>query len=285
MGNLRTAVLAWLFAASTGRALLLRWEDLDAGRVRPGAAAGQAADLAALGLVFTGEALVQSSRAEVYAAALATLDTFECFCTRAEIAAAASAPHGGPRRYPGTCRRLSAAERARRRRSRAPALRLDADGAVAEIVDVLHGRRRGLVDDIVLARPDGVAAYHLACVVDDAATGVDQVVRGDDLLPSAIDQAHLATLLGHPPPTYAHVPLALNGQGRRLAKRDGAVTMTDLVAAGLGPAAVLNLIAVSLGLAEPGERVNLAALLERFEASRLPREPWVVTPPPVRVRR
>lgn len=271
-------MLAWLFAAQTGRRLLLRWEDLDAGRVRPGAAEQQAADLAALGITFDDEPLVQSRRTAVYAAALESLRrrTFECFCTRAEIAAAASAPHGAPGRYPGTCRHLSPAQRDERRRRRAPALRLRADGATQEVVDVVHGRVGGLVDDIVLRRPDGVASYHLAVVVDDAASGVDQVVRGEDLLPSAVDQAHLTTLLGHVPPTYAHVPLALNRQGRRLAKRDGAVTLADLAALGVGPEHVLERIAVSLRLAATGERVDLSTLLERFDPTRLPREPWVL---------
>lgn len=279
-------MLAWLFAARSGRRLLLRWEDLDAGRVRPGAGEQQAADLAALGITFDGAPLVQSRRGAVYAAALESLSrrTFQCFCTRAEIAAAAAAPHGTPRRYPGTCRHLSAAQRDERRRSRSPALRLRADGAVQEILDLRHGKRSGPVDDVVLTRPDGVASYHLAVVVDDAATGVDQVVRGEDLLPSAVDQAYLATLLGHVPPTYAHVPLALNAQGRRLAKRDGAVTLTDLAALGVDAEQVLNLIAVSLRLAATGERIDLATLLERFDPSRLPREPWIVTPPSTRVR-
>ena len=278
LGNLRTAVLAWLFAAASRRRLLLRWEDLDAGRVRAGAAEQQAADLAALGIAFDGDPLLQSRRAAVYAAALESLEgrTFECFCTRAEIAAAASAPHGAPRRYPGTCRHLSVAQRDERRRRRAPALRLRADRATQEIVDVLHGCIGGPVDDIVLRRPDGVASYHLAVVVDDAATGVDQVVRGEDLLPSAIDQAHLGTLLGHPPPTYAHVPLALNKESGRLAKRDGAVTLGGLAALGVGPDRALERIAVSLRLATLGERVELATLLDRFDPARLPREPWVL---------
>ena len=157
LGNLRTAVLAWLFARSTGRRFLLRIEDLDTGRVRPGMAEQQAADLAALGLDFDPPTLVQSARSEVYAAALATLatSTFECFCTRREIAEAASAPHGIVPRYPGTCRNLTAAERADRRQTRAPALRLRADGAEQTIPDLLHGTVTGPVDDIVVRRNDG----------------------------------------------------------------------------------------------------------------------------------
>ena len=145
--------------------------------------------------------------------------TYECFCSRREIAEAASAPHGAVPRYPGTCRNLTEAERGSRRLTRPPALRLRADGAWQTMHDVLHGEVTAEVDDFVVRRNDGVPAYNLAVVVDDASTGIDQVVRGDDLLPAAATQAYLATLLGHRPPTYAHVPLAVNVEGRRLAKR------------------------------------------------------------------
>jgi glutamyl-tRNA synthetase len=283
LGNLRTAVLAWLFARSSGRRFLLRVEDLDAGRVRPGLAERQAADLAALGLTFDPPVVVQSGRTAAYDRALAALGgrTYECFCTRREIAEAASAPHldrgqHGRRRYPGTCRKLTEAERAARRARRPPALRLDAGGATMTVHDLLHGTVTGRVDDIVLRRNDGVAAYHLAVVVDDIEFGVDQVVRGEDLLGSAVDQGYLATLLGAQPPTYAHVPLAVNRDGRRLAKRDGAVTLGDLRAAGVGAGQVLNRVAVSLRLAVPGEPVTPADLLARFDPAVLPREPWLV---------
>ena len=234
LGNLRTALLAWLFARSTDRRFLLRIEDLDTERVRVGLADQQRADLEALGLDFDGEPVLQSGRGPAYAAALEALAgrTYECFCTRREIAEAASAPHGVVGRYPGTCRDLTRAQRAERRQARTPALRLRAEEAEQAVSDLLHAEVHGVVDDIVVRRNDGVAAYHLAVVVDDADSGVDQVVRGDDLLPSAISQAYLARLLGHAPPTYAHVPLAVNTQGRRLAKRDGAVTLADLGALG-----------------------------------------------------
>jgi glutamyl-tRNA synthetase len=277
LGNLRTAVLAWLFARSSDRRFLLRIEDLDAGRVRPGIADQQTADLVALGLDFDPPTLVQSARSEVYAAALARLAgrTFECFCTRREVAEAASAPHGAVPLYPGTCRNLTPEERAERRRTRRPALRLRADGARQTIWDTLHGPVSGAVDDIVLRRNDGVAAYHLAVVVDDGESGVDQVVRGDDLLSSAVSQAYLARLLGYPVPTYAHVPLALNPEGRRLAKRDGAVTLSDLAALGRTPAQVLGLLAQSL---DRPPVTTVTELLPGFDPAWLPREPWVVTP-------
>jgi glutamyl-tRNA synthetase len=280
LGNLRTAVLAWLFARSTGRRFLLRIEDLDAGRVRPGVAEQQIADLTALGIAFDGVPVVQSARGKAYEAALERLAgrTYECFCTRREIAEAASAPHDeqlGRRRYPGTCRNLTGADRAARRTGRTPALRLRADDAEFTVTDALHGDVAGVVDDIVLRRNDGVAAYNLAVVVDDAGSGIDQVVRGDDLLAAAVNQAYLATLLGTEPPTYAHVPLAVNADGRRLAKRDGAVTLADLAAVGMTPPDVLAQIAASLDLARHGESVVLPELLARFDPDSLPRQPWI----------
>jgi glutamyl-tRNA synthetase len=278
LGNLRTAVLAWLFARSTGRHLLLRIEDLDFSRVRPGLAERQCADLAALGLEFDEPLVVQSSRMAAYEQVLTGLAerSYECFCTRREIAEAASAPHGSVARYLGSCRNLTDAERAVRRAARSPALRLRADGASATVHDLLHGDVTGLVDDFVIRRNDGVPAYNLAVVVDDADTGIDQVVRGEDLLPSAINQAFLAGVLGYPVPTYAHVPLAVNARGARLAKRDGAVTLADLRRLGAGPAEVMSMIAESLQLAAPGESVDLERLLQRFDPALIPPEPWIV---------
>jgi glutamyl-tRNA synthetase len=248
--------------------------------VRPGIAEQQLSDLTALGITFDGEPLVQSRRLAAYEEALRSLAdvTYECFCSRREIAQAASAPHGAVPRYPGTCQNLTEADRRSRRLTRQPALRLRADGAWQTIHDVLHGEITAEVDDVVLRRNDGVPAYNLAVVVDDVFSGIDQVVRGEDLLPAAATQAYLTKLLGHHPPTYAHVPLAVNVEGRRLAKRDGAVTLPELAAYGMTPDAVLSVIAQSLELAEPGEPVSLDGMLERFDPGWLPREPWVVVP-------
>jgi glutamyl-tRNA synthetase len=233
-----------------------------------------------LGVTFDGEPLVQSLRLAAYQEALVSLadQTYECFCSRREIAEAASAPHGSVTRYPGTCRNLTEAQRNERRLTRQPALRLRADGAQQTIGDVLHGQITAEVDDIVLRRNDGVPAYNLAVVVDDLYSGIDQVVRGDDLLSTTPTQAFLAELLGHIPPIYAHVPLAVNAEGRRLAKRDGPVTLPELTEAGTEPGAVLSWIAESLNLAAPGEQASLDAMLERFDPGRLPLGPWVVVP-------
>lgn len=278
LGNLRTAVLAWLFARSTGRRFLVRVEDLD--RVRPGAEQGQLADLAALGIDWDAEVVHQSRRLRMYDDAIDRLSrsglTYECFCTRREILQATSAPHAPAGAYPGTCRALSDSEREEKKAAgRPPAVRLRAGTDFFTVHDVLHGDFTGIVDDLVLRRGDGTPAYNLAVVVDDAAQGIDQVVRGDDLLASAPRQAYLAGLLGLPAPVYAHVPLALNEEGKRLAKRDGAVTLADQRALGHTPADVLGRIAVSLRLADPGEPVSLPLLLDRWDPARLPRHPWV----------
>ena len=274
VGNLRTALLAWLCARSTGRAFVLRVEDLD--RVREGAEQRQLDDLAAIGLDWDGPVVRQSERARYYDAALASLAgrglVFECFCTRREILDAPSAPHAPPGAYPGTCRDLTEAERDERRRDRPAALRLRAETSTFTIDDVLHGSCTGVVDDFVLRRGDGAVAYNLAVVVDDAQQDVDQVVRGNDLLSSAPRQAYLATLLGATPPTYVHVPLALNSAGQRLAKRDGAVSRTELEARGVD---VLGLTAASLGL----EGSTPHELLETFDVLAVPRAPWTFTPP------
>jgi len=275
LGNLRTALLAWLFARSTGRQFLMRVEDLD--RVRAGAEARQLADLHAIGLEWDGPVVRQSERTALYDDAIAHLTatgmTYECFCTRREIQEAASAPHAPDGAYPGTCRDLTAAERASK--TRPPAVRLRADVTEFSIHDDITGAFHGQVDDLVLRRVDGVAAYNLAVVVDDGAQGVDQVVRGDDLLTSSPRQAYLASLLDIPAPTYAHVPLALNAQGKRLAKRDGAVTLEDQAALGLGPQDVLHLLARSLELAESDERVSPGDILRRFDSQKLPTTPWI----------
>ncbi|OZC46706.1 tRNA glutamyl-Q(34) synthetase GluQRS [Rhodococcus sp. 06-621-2] len=275
LGNLRTALLAWLFARSTGRQFLMRVEDLD--RVREGAEARQLADLRAIGLDWDGPVVRQSERTALYDDAIAHLTaagmTYECFCTRREIQEAASAPHAPDGAYPGTCRNLTAAERATK--TRPPAVRLKADVTEFSVHDDVLGAFHGQVDDLVLRRVDGVAAYNLAVVVDDGEQGVDQVVRGDDLLTSSPRQAYLASLLDIPAPTYAHVPLALNAQGKRLAKRDGAVTLEDQAALGLGPRDVLHLLARSLELAEADEQVSPGNILRRFDPQKLPTTPWV----------
>jgi glutamyl-tRNA synthetase len=281
---LRTALLAWLFARSQDAAFLVRIDDLDSSRVRPGVAESQLADLAALGLDWDGPVVRQSARLELYRAAIVRLDAadllYPCYCTRAEIREAASAPHGAlpEGAYPGTCRELTATQRADRERSgRPPALRLRAAGAVVTFSDRLLGARRDTVDDLVVRRNDGAPAYNLAVVVDDAAQDVSEVVRGADLLDTTARQLHLGGVLGAPAPTYAHVPLVLGPDGARLAKRHGAVTLADRAAQGETSLDVRSRLAASVGLATAGEQPSLAELLERFDPSALPSEPSVLT--------
>jgi glutamyl-tRNA synthetase len=274
IGNLRTALLAWLWARSTGRRFVLRMDDLD--RVQPGAAIRQLDDLRTIGLDWDGPVLRQSERVDEYRAAINRLTasglTYPCFCTRREIQDAPSAPHSPPGTYPGTCRDLMPDEISARSPARPAALRLRADVTEWTIQDERHGTVTGTVDDFVLVRNDGVPAYNLTVVVDDDAQDVDQVVRGDDLLSSAPRQAYLAALLGFELPTYVHVPLALNTSGARLAKRDGAVTRTELEARGID---VFGLITDSLGW----RGSNPDELRLRFDPTSVPTEPWIFEPP------
>ncbi|MBF9519611.1 tRNA glutamyl-Q(34) synthetase GluQRS [Mycobacteroides chelonae] len=272
IGNLRTALLAWLLARSTDRGFLMRVEDLDT-RTSSTVARRQLADLAAIGLEWDEPVVWQSDRSTAYDAVLAALHSrgllYECYCSRKDIAQAPTAPHSPPGAYPGTCRNLSESRRAQHRAAhpeRPPALRLRTENSVFPVQDALHGEYTGLVDDFVVRRGDGVIAYNVAVVIDDHAQGIDQVVRGDDLLASAPRQAYLGTLLGYPVPTYAHVPLVLNTAGARLAKRDGAVTVADL-----GAQRAFDLICDSLGY----EAANAAELLGQFDAQRIPRDPWI----------
>src|SRR5436305_1790981 len=250
LGNLRTALLAWLFARSAGSRFLVRMEDLDTQRVRPGIEERQLADMAAIGLDWDGPVARQSERTGLYEQALARLETYPCYCTRAEIREAASAPQRMPAEgaYPGTCRELTAAQRAERETAgRRPALRLNAGAPLVDFEDRLVGRHSAVVDDFVLRRGDGAFAYNLAVVLDDADQGIEEVVRGADLVDSTPRQLHLARMLGLPEPAYAHVPLMLGSDGARLAKRHGAVTLAER---GGTPAEVLSEIAASAGLCE-----------------------------------
>ncbi len=282
LGNLRTALVAWLFARQAGSRFLMRVEDLDPASSSVEHEAQQLADLRALGLDWDEPVVRQSSRRAAHEAAIAELVdrglTYACYCSRREVRDASAAPHGVPGRYPGTCRQLATRRAGPEEGGRPAALRLRGDGAEVTIVDRLHGERTAVVDDIVLRRNDGLPAYHVAVMVDDDHGGIEEVVRGDDLLDATPSQAHLCDLLGLARPAWAHVPLVLGLDGDRLAKRHGAVTLADLAAAGVDAAEVRTRIAVSLGLATLGEPVTTTQLLERFDPDALPREPWVLQP-------
>jgi glutamyl-tRNA synthetase len=272
LGNLRTALLAWLSARSQDARFLVRIEDLDTGRVRERFVQEQLLDLAALGLDWDGPVVRQSERLELYEDAVRRLRErsliYECWCTRAEIREASSAPHGDlpEGAYPGTCLRLTTEERAARQASgRPPALRVHAGAAAVTFEDRLAGAVTGVVDDFVVRRNDGAFAYNLAVVVDDAEQGIGEVVRGADLLDSTPRQLWLGAQLGLPAPRHAHVPLMLGADGARLAKRHGVVTLADRARLGESPDDVRAGLAASVGLAEPGEPLTPAELVERFD--------------------
>ena len=267
-GNARTALLAWLQVRSQGGQFVMRVEDLDRARSVPGAMERQLRALRAIGLDWDEgpdvggpcAPYLQSERTDTYADAVARLQAagrlYPCYCSRAEIARAAQAPHGdeGPR-YPGTCRALSGVERqAREAAGRKPALRFRVAPGVVAFEDQVAGRYaqdvEAAVGDFVVQRADGVFAYQLAVVVDDLAMRITHVLRGDDLLPSTPRQLQLYQALGAPPPRFAHVGLVLGPSGERLSKRDGPVGLSTL-----------------LDLGVPGERL-------RAELERLCGGPW-----------
>lgn len=285
LGNLRTALVAWLMARKTDSRFFMRVDDLDPVTSRGEFEVRQRRDLEAIGLDFDPPSIRQSERLDIYVHAIEGLRdrglVYECFCTRREIAEASSAPNG-PRlegAYPGTCRRLNAAQRAAQKSNGRPsALRLDASSRVVAFDDRFGGRFEAIVDDVVLRRNDGMPAYNLATVVDDAAQGVEEVVRADDLVTSTPRQILLAELLDLPPVRYAHIPLVLNLDGKRLAKRDGAVTLADRAALGENAGAVRALLAASLGLCASGDTVTVDQLLQNFDPERMPRTPWGFDP-------
>jgi glutamyl-tRNA synthetase len=292
LGNARTALLAWLHARAGGGAFVLRVEDLDAGRVRPGYMEAQLADLRWLGLDWDEGPDVggrfapyeQSRRQELYEAAIGELTerglVYPCFCTRKEVAEAASAPHGpqdeGPV-YPGTCSALSAGEVARRAQARTEALRFRVPPGEVGFTDLLQGEQRvrpeAETGDFVIRRRDGVAAYQLAVVVDDIAMEITDVVRGADLLSSTARQLLLYAALGKPPPRWIHVPLLLGPDGERLSKRNGAASLAELREMRIEPAEIVGWLASTCGLAEEGERLLPRDLVGRFSLDLLPRIP------------
>lgn len=288
LGNARTALLAWLACRSQGGTLLLRLEDLDRARIPAEAPGRLLDDLRALGLDWdpapdaseSSGIVVQSARQAHYDNAIRVLQerglAYLCACSRADVARAAAAPHAadeGPR-YSGTCRDQPAEVVAARARAqgRLPSVRFRSDGEAWAFTDDVHGPVSPMaqgVDDFVLRRSDGVAAYQLAVVVDDAAMGINQVVRGDDLLASTPRQLALYAALQQPVPTFAHVPLVLGRDGDRLAKRERPISVRALLAAGVSAPQLVGALAASAGLVAPGTSCWPRDLLAEFSWSRL----------------
>ena len=276
-------MLAWLFARAAGSEFLLRFEDLDTASVQAESYDTQRRDLEAIGIDWDSE-MRQSDHLDRYHDALRTLTnqglTYPCFCSRREIREAAAAPQArrdgqAEGAYTGTCRELTGIEaQARADAGRPPAIRLRSPDQLRTFTDDVLGERSVRLDDQVLARGNGTPAYNLVVVIDDAYQDIEQVVRADDLADSTPRQIEVARLLDIDPPRYAHVPLVLGPDGKRLAKRDGSVTLADRQALGETPAQVRSWLARSLGLAAPDEQPDPHELIDRFDPTALPREPW-----------
>lgn len=281
-GNIFAYLMAWLDAKASGGRIVLRIEDLDEQRSKPHLADQVMRDLEALGLTWDEGPYRQSARTEAYREALRCLEgadlVYPCFCSRAE-AMVQSAPHAGERdSYTGACRDLTGPERAAAaeriaREGRAPSTRVRVHERTIAFDDIYQGPVRDELipgsDDFIVRRSDGLFAYQLAVVVDDAEQGIDAVVRGQDLLPSTKRQILLQGALGIPTPQYGHVPLLTAADGRRLAKRDADASM-DAMAASLGsPEAIIGHIAHLTGLMEESQPVTPEALLPIYDEERL----------------
>lgn len=284
LGNLRTALLAWLAARTADARFVLRIDDLDPDRSRPEHEHQQLIDLRALGIEWDEPVVRQSERLDRYRSGLEQLTrderTYPCFCTRGEVLAAAAAPHGaGPDApYPGTCARRSTVESRRRVTAGDPhCVRVRADGMTIGFDDGLLGRVESVVDDFIVQRRDGVAAYNLASPIDESDLVIGTVVRGEDLASTTPRQLWVAEALELHVPRFVHVPLVIDCDGERLAKRDGADSLDALAARGMDAPGVLRLLASSLGDAtsvDPTQITGAADLLDGFDLLQLPRAPW-----------
>ena len=294
LGNIFSALMAWLSVRSQGGRMVLRIEDLDARCHNPLWSDLFIEDLRWLGLDWDEGPFYQRDRTALYEEALDRLVasglTYPCFCTRAELHAA-SAPHAsdGTPIYAGTCRSLSPAEAALRAAARPPATRLrvprvEDDSDVVEFVDRVYGAQCEALaaecGDFLIRRSDGIFAYQLAVVVDDAAMGVTEVVRGNDLLSSTPRQMYLQNLLGYPHPRYAHVPLLVAADGRRLSKRDHDCGMDELRERFGSPEALLGYVAHLAGIAPDAKPRSAAELVELFswDAIRAHRDDIIIAP-------
>jgi len=278
--------LAWLFSRSDNAEFVLRFDDLDHGSVRPEHYQSQIDDLRAIGLDWDGPIVCQSERQSFYQPALAELAAddllYPCFCTRREVAEAAAAPNNAlaGHSYPGTCANLDTAGRALRAEQldRPPSLRIRSGDVSYGFNDVIAGPVEYQIDDFIIQRFDDTPAYHLVTVIDDADAGVELVVRADDLLDSTARQLLLIDLLGLASPGYAHVPLVLGPDGRRLAKRHGGIHLDDWDGGNQDPKALVGFLAQSLGIRPDVRPATPAELVPYFNAEAITKQPLTLAP-------
>ncbi|HEX5101859.1 MAG TPA: tRNA glutamyl-Q(34) synthetase GluQRS [Polyangiaceae bacterium] len=283
LGHARTFLIAYWHARSRGGRLLLRLEDLDGPRATQAFADAALRDLEWLGLDWDGTPSVQSAHLERFEAARRALfergNAYACVCTRGELATAQNAPHAGDSepRYPGTCRgRFASLAEAEIASGRAAGARLVVPEGSIEVADDFAGTHTfdvaREVGDFLVARRGGAPAYQLAVTVDDAAEGVTEVVRGDDLLPSAARQWHVQRALGLPHPRWVHLPLVLDAKGERLAKRADALSLDALRARGADPRAIATWAGESAGI-HTGERMTAEEMTPLFRLEAVPKHP------------
>ncbi len=283
VGNARTYLLAWLSARAQGGEVHLRMEDIDVWRNKPDAAAQALDDLRWLGLDWDGDEVVQSTKLPEHEAALAELQrqelVYPCTCSRGDIAGAASAPHEGNEgpTYPGTCAHRKVADAAALDRPYSWRFRVT---HTPGFFDLIRGPveldLKKLGGDFVVWRSAKVPAYQLAVVVDDAAAGITEVVRGDDLVPSTPRQLLIYEALDLTPPRFAHAPLVVGLNGQRLAKRHGDTRLSSLRAAGVKVEQLLGMLAKSCGWVENAEPISAKELVTLFRWETIPEEPFVL---------
>ena len=280
LGNILCAMLAYLSARSQGGRFLLRIEDVDVPRCPRRLAQQAIDDLRWLGFTWDEEPLYQSDRTDIYRAALERLTAdghiYPCFCTRAQLMSLA-APNLGDTQvvYNRACAALTPEEAAERAKTRAPAMRLRVPEEEISFVDGLFGAQRENLardcGDFILRRSDGLYGYQLAVVVDDALSGVTEVVRGRDILSATPRQIYLQRLLGCPQPEYVHIPLLTDAQGRRLAKRDKDLDLTAL-SQRYAPEEILGWLACSAGLLPEVRPATLESLIALFDWAKVKRD-------------
>lgn len=293
LGNVFCSLLAWLYAKAAGGSITLRIEDLDPQRCNRERADALAHELEWLGLTWDDGAYVsanseryfQSRRSNIYAEYFARLEAqglvYPCFCSRGELHAA-EAPHASDGRiiYAGTCRKLTQAEREAKESLRRPAWRVRVTDEPISFTDEHYGMQTANLSadcgDFILRRSDGVYAYQLAVVIDDALMGITQVVRGADLLSSTHMQLYLYKLLGLTPPTFCHIPLLVDADGRRLAKRDGDLEISLLRKRHGSPEPIIGLLAYLAGQLDKPEPIKAIELLPLFDSEKIPRESIIV---------